>query len=78
MEDVGDEDSYAGYKADMTGDTVSGAFDFKELATGGSAAYGDQGKRKGDNRKEEDHEGTRRFSSGAKTALFSWGGCWVG
>jgi hypothetical protein len=44
-EDVGDEDHYAGCQADVTGNAVSLALDFEELAACGSAADGDQGER---------------------------------
>jgi hypothetical protein len=45
FEDVGDENGYSSYKADVTGDTVSFALDFEKLAAGGSATDGDQSKR---------------------------------
>jgi hypothetical protein len=62
---VGDEDGYASYQANMTGDTVSFAFYFEELAACGSAADGDQGKRESDNRKEKEHGESRYFSRGS-------------
>jgi hypothetical protein len=54
-EDVGDEDDYAGCQADVTGDAVSLAFDFEELAGGGSAADGDQGEGESNYWKKQNH-----------------------